>query len=267
MGFSFVSIVFYLAIGGHGAAFQDTLREVPDKYFVNRECEILTEQASRYASHLLKSVEAACARYRAATISGDQWLLETENLAHEIDFSIPCPMCLRIFLPERMAVPQGFETYTLFLVPSADWVSANARYYEQLQMLKQSFEQFGDAIGQREAAVWFTERYGYGTDVERSKYYCDQLDLNYNDGPYVIHSRVRPDMWASGDDLVVIKLNGISAERVVRVLNLIEQDIRQGVTIRQRRLIFEEIKQKVLSIVEQNHEFVKDVVASALKLG
>ena len=60
-------------------------------------------------------------------------------------------------------------------------------------------------------------------DVPRSKFYCDLFRLNYNDGPYVVVTNVRPDTLSSGKEAVFVKLNNITGERVLRVLNVLEE--------------------------------------------
>ena len=61
-----------------------------------------------------------------------------------------------------------------------------------------------------------------------------------------------------GDEFVLIKLNEISSNRVIKILNILEQDLRLANDIRKRRLIFEEIKQRLLSVADRKSDLVKE---------
>lgn len=240
---------------------QESLYVLPDKQFIEIECNALEKDARNHLPASQDDIHDLCSRVRAGTINTDEWMIKIDPIAREVDGSIPCPNCLRLFLPKREPVPAGFKTYTLVLIPSPS-LANNSSW---LLSLKKQFNAFGSSIGEDKAAIWLGTRYGRGVDVERSKYYCDLFKLNYNDGPYFVTTNKRPDLFSSGDEAIIVKLNNISSDRVLRVLNLLEQDLRQEKEIRKRALLFEEVKQRLLSIVERYGDTVESVVVSWLK--
>ncbi len=143
------------------------------------------------------------------------------------------------------------------MFPSAKW--ATEKLEDELDSIKEHFSNFGDSIGNNNAAIWFSkDSYSSLPDIERSKFYCDLLGINYNDGPYIITSRKRPDLITQNDEFSLIKLNGISSKRIVKILNVVEQDIRLTRDFSKRKLIFEEIKQRLLSVADRNPDLVKE---------
>jgi hypothetical protein len=170
---------------------------------------------------------------------------------------------LRIYVPPAELMPSDFAAYSLFLFPSAEWGGIELK--DELNKIRNAFSSFGDATGNQIAAIWFTTRFdGVTPDIGRSKYYADRFGLNYNDGPFVVTSSVRPDAVTEKDELVVIKLGGVSAKRVVKILNVLEQDLRRHISIRKRPLIFEEIKQRLLSAFDDNPEIEKELKKDAI---
>ncbi|MBI3990199.1 MAG: hypothetical protein HY347_11360 [candidate division NC10 bacterium] len=84
--------------------------------------------------------------------------------------------------------------------------------------------------------------------------------------PFIRHSKkVRPDQIGPGDEIIVVKLAGISPERIVRVLNVLEQDLRRGRHIDTGSLLFEEVKQRILSAVERYADVLKEIGIYLLK--
>jgi hypothetical protein len=148
---------------------------------------------------------------------------------------------------------KGFETYTLFLFPSAEWLDRT----EDLAVLRKAYQNFGDAIGDKHLAVWFLDNDSRAISIARSKVFCDRLHLDYNDGPYVVTTNVYPESLRADSKPIVIKLYRIPANRVVLVLNILEQDLRTERQIRETALLFEEIRQRLLT--------ASDLIAAILK--
>lgn len=123
-----------------------------------------------------------------------------------------------------------------------------------------AFEAFGRSIGGTRVAVWFLDADGR-VDVDRCKSYCDRFDLNYNDGPYVVTTKKRPDLLGDNDEIVVLKLSGISAERIPAVLNVLERDLRASGEIGRGRLLYEEVKHRILTAAERYPDPLKGVLA------
>jgi hypothetical protein len=145
-------------------------------------------------------------------------------------------------------VPKDYKAYALFLFPSTEWREKNK--HADLQLLHKKFKDFGEAIGDKNAAVWFKGHSSTTVDVERSKFYCRKFNLSYNDGPYVLVSKKRPDYLKSDDEIVAIKLSNISTSKIVPILNTLEQDLLINQKINRRKLLFEEIKQRIFTVVE-----------------
>ncbi len=150
-------------------------------------------------------------------------------------------------------IEKGFETYTLFLFPSADWLDRT----DDLAVLRKAYLNFGDAIGDKHLAVWFLDSDNRAVSIARSKVFCDWLHLDYNDGPYVVTTNVYPELLRAESKPIVIKLYRIPANRVVLVLNILEQDLRTERQIRETALLFEEIRQRLLT--------ASDLIAAILK--
>ena len=159
-------------------------------------------------------------------------------------------------------VPTGYKAYSLFLIPSSDWQAKN----EELRALRSAFTDFGDAIGDQRLAVWFSNEDDTKLDVNRSKSYCDRLGLSYNDGPFVVTTMSHPDAVKKEDQAVVIKLAGISITRAISILNILEQDLRTERQIRSRSLLFEEVKQRLMTAKDRHGPELKDLATILLKL-
>jgi hypothetical protein len=157
-------------------------------------------------------------------------------------------------------LPSGYKVYSLFLLPSTNW------HDEEIRSLRTTFQDFGDAIGSEKAAIWFTNADDSKPDFVRSKTYCDKFNLNYDDGPYVVTMKSLPENVRQGDSVVIVKLGGISSERVVSVLNVLEQDLRTEKDTKHRALLFEEIKQRLLTVKDRHGSELKEIATLLLKV-
>lgn len=146
------------------------------------------------------------------------------------------------------------QSYSLFLFPSTEW----SKNPDNKRLLEQ-FQSFGDAIGDKHLALWFAIT-ADEIDVLRSKEYCDRFGLNYNDGPYVVTIQKSPATWKRPDALYTIQLGGISAERRIAVLNVLEQDLRTEQRINQRNLLYAEIENWLLSEMEAHKDLLKGLI-------
>ncbi|MFA5923832.1 MAG: hypothetical protein WC856_21485 [Methylococcaceae bacterium] len=256
---------------------------VPDKYYIAERCsepqntlkwvrddkELLRTVDIKAAERVAMEISFLCEKEAKGEISHDSWLELFQELSGTLEsLTDPCGrtvMCEKIFLPPPKPLPNNFDAYTIFLFPSAEWSQSERN--SDLQTIRRTFASFGDSIGHIKAAIWFTkDRHSNLPDIERSKYYCDLLKLNYNDGPYIVTSRKRPDGILSKDDFIIIKLNGIVPNRINYVLNILEQDLRTDAKLRKRSLIYEEIKQRLLSIADRNPEIVKELTKGAISV-
>jgi hypothetical protein len=80
-------------------------------------------------------------------------------------------------------IPEEFDSYTFFLFPDDRWIRKNNG--ETLEELYDAFVGFGNAIGERNLAIWFSchEK----LDTQRSADFVHIFDLNVNSGPYVLY--------------------------------------------------------------------------------
>lgn len=256
---------------------------VPDSYYVEKRCNGALDTIERVKSHadlvklvdmrrikeVLSTINQLCEKKRVGEISADIWFPKFESYSNVLaELTDPCGRtvaCMKMFLSPPQPLPINYEAYSIFLFPSAEWKNEELR--DELESIKKAFSSFGDSIGNKNAAIWFAEnRYSNIPDIERGKFYCDLINVNYNDGPYIVTSSKRPDHLVEGDEFVLIKLNGISNNRVIKVLNILEQDLRLAKDIRKRRLIFEEIKQRLLSVADRNPELMKEFSSGLISL-
>jgi hypothetical protein len=267
---------------------------LPDSFVIGRGCEALRRLANAKVSsqqydhseiaRLATEIEALCAPVKEEETTPDEWMRRASSIEHRLRRVALCagcraPMLKAASLRPRQPIPADFVSYTLFLTPN-DAIEASSR--ENVMALRYAFIRFGEAIGDRRAAIWFDPEdpllsvayvaVGIGraevkapySDVLRSKAYCDRFGLDYNNGPYVITTLRRPDQVGEDDEKVVIRMNGVSPDGMVRILNLLEQDLRKDREIRQRQLIFEEIKQRILQIFRGGSSGLGDAQAELI---
>lgn len=240
---------------------------LPDAQFVLNQCkQLLSETMYRQTVR----IREACTAYENDRIDGDTWLRRLSLVLRPTPRCPPFMLCsLRVVLP-LVPIPKGFKSYSVALFPTIGDEPS------EIEQIREAFFAFGDAIGEHHIAIWFdpgqtVAQHVHGrraeakVDVSRSKYYCDQFGLNYNDGPYIVTTERRPDTVSDADERIVVELGGISGNRVVRVLNVLEQDLRTEREVRTRTLLFEEVKQRLLSAVDRHGETLKNIAIEAIK--
>jgi hypothetical protein len=230
---------------------------IPDATWIERHCANLKAQvpSDDGVKQILAEVNQACATYMASLRdqqSRDTWLKAVVTLQDTVS-----PRAMQqLLLPRLRALPANFESYSLFLIPDASWLGDKFDAYRR--SLWSAFSQFGQSIGDKHLAVWFEDHEG-NPDYLRSQHYCDQFDLNYNDGPYIVTVRKRPDLLGSGDEAVVVRLGGISAERTPLVLNRLSQYLRRGHGT--SSLVYEEIRQRLITTAERPPDGLRTFLA------
>ena len=219
---------------------------IPDATWIERHCanlkgQVATDDAIKQA---LTEVNQACATYLTSARdqqSRDMWLKAVVALQ---DMVSPGVM-QKLLLPRLRVLPAAFDSYSLFLIPDATWLGDKFNQYRRT--LWGAFAAFGQSIGDKHLAVWFEDHEG-NPDFLRSQRYCDQFGLNYNNGPYIITLKKRPDLLGPGDEAVVVRLGGIGADRMPMVLNSLSQYLRRGRGA--GALVYEEIYQRLLTTAE-----------------
>jgi hypothetical protein len=243
-----------LAHSGAGSYDPETgiTTELADKFFIDKECEYLQKQAEhkQIAERTWHFARQACDDINNHRITDGSWV-SAMNKAENL---LSAPEKPREF----ELIPNDYGVYSLFIIPNKSWSRK-----DELSQLKEVFQNFGDAIGNSRLAIWLEDE-KTGVDINRSKWYCDLLRLSYNDGPYVVTTRHRPDQIKQGEEIVLINLSGISVGRAEKVLNVLEEDMRKNSLSKRRALIFEEVKQRLLTMLEEQGGALK-VAVSILK--
>ncbi|MBN8454353.1 hypothetical protein [Accumulibacter sp.] len=266
-----------VAAGIHASADAREINEIPDTHHIKTTCNgihkrdelyILSKSPSpknQYSTVAQRMIEL-CDQFSAGQISADSWLTDFALLEFEVrEANHPCNFrnCYRVIIPPTKPLPTNFTTYVLFLFPSSHWLAPETK--NDVKAVERAFSAFGDAIGNPRAAIWFSSSpRSSEPDIHRAKFYCDKFGLDYNDGPIILVSSKRPDLLESLDQVVVVKLRGIDSSRVVDVLNVLEQDLRRESTIRTRKLLFEEVRQRVLSAVKANQTIAEEIAKGAI---
>jgi len=252
---SFVSISVGERVVTGGGAVKEI--QLPDSYFVKEECARLAQRAQG-KTQLVSEVKRLCRDFQAEKIDEEKWLAGINSLEEKL----PGPSV------QFGLVATSYKAYCMFLVPSDDWKHRS----EDLTQLRQKFLDFGDQIGDETAAVWFLaaesihKREQLSVDVKRSKDYCDRFHLSYSEGPFVLVMRRRPDLLKPGDEILVIKLHDIDASGVISILNILEEDLRAERSLRRRTLVFEEVKQRIMTAASRHAEGLQAFVSALLKL-
>jgi hypothetical protein len=241
----------------------DAFDVLPDPYYIAQECARLGKASGAYPALRQEhaAVLALCARYKADG-DGAKWLDAIAAHAAAIDkFDPNSGRFSGTALDADRRVPQEYKVYALFLTTSDNYVTDLGSF----NALFAAFKAFGDAIGDDRLAVWFRRRPpDIGPDVKRSMDYADRfkiqnLHLTYNDGPYLVLTSKYPDNPQNLDDVTILRLNGLAPANTVNLLNVVAQDLRTQATIDKRALVYEDVKQKLLSSVQSHPDILKDI--------
>jgi hypothetical protein len=241
----------------------DAFDVLPDPFYVAQECARLGSASSAYpalhAEHA--AVERICGRY-TANGDGVAWVNAIEPHVTTIDkFDPNTGRFSGTALETDQLVPHQYKVYALFLITSENYVTDLASF----NALFSAFKSFGDAIGGDRLAVWFRQRPpDIGPDIKRSIDYADRfkiqnLHLTYNDGPYLVLTSKFPDNPQNLGDVTILRLNGLTPVNAVNLLNVVAQNLRTQATIDKRALVYEDVKQKLLSTLEKHPDFLKSI--------
>lgn len=233
---------------------------VPDSVWIARQCASIDEieVTDDAVEAAVRRAGQACAAYRASSHDAearDAWVRAMLEIQDDVG-----PAAMRAFVPQFGAeLPDGLETYSLFLIPDARWQQSD--FEEARSRLWETFHSFGRAIGDTHAAIWFLDQED-NVDVLRSQDYCRRFNLSYNDGPYLVTVAKRPDLLEPDDEVVVIRMAGIAPDRILTVLNRLSADLRSDGNVATGPLVYEELKQRVLTRVEGYGEGVRAFLSS-----
>ena len=221
---------------------------VQDAAWIDQQCLLITDQdiSADVEQIALLQVKKICEKYEVSPKSQndrDTWILEMlqfqDNVGEET--------MRKFFMPTLTGVlPVGLESYSLFLFPDDSWKKEELA--EERQALLEKFISFGQSIGDEHAAVWFEDDRGE-LDILRSRDYSDKFELAYEGGPYIVFINVRPDLYQKGDENFAIRLGGITTDDREKILDLLAMDIRSTDRVREGRMIYEEVKARIFTLV------------------
>jgi hypothetical protein len=122
----------------------------------------------------------------------------------------------------KTEIPANFSSWSLFLICNPEWILQNGDL--GVQLLHKQFLVFGQAIGKRNAAIWFFENEAAAatvenTDISRSSAYCEKYKLLPSNSPYVLVTTRHPDAGSELGNHLVIRLNGLNTYDSARVLS------------------------------------------------
>jgi len=132
-------------------------------------------------------------------------------------------------------IPKNYQSWSLFLICNPQWLLAENE--ANLNNLYTHFNSFGDAIGDRHLAVWFTRRpptpngsIAKDLDVNRNAALCTKLKLLPSKSPYVVVMTSYPDVKAENLKYeVLITLNNLPPDDIGNLLTkLTDQLLVQG---------------------------------------
>lgn len=221
---------------------------VPDSVWIGRQCASIEEiEVTDDAVEAgVRRARQACAAYQASSRDAsarDAWVRAMLEIQDDVG-----PAAMKAFIPRFGAeLPEGLETYSLFLIPDARW--QDSEFEAERTRLWETFHSFGRSIGDRHAAIWFLDQED-NVDVLRSQEYCRRFNLSYNDGPYLVTVAKRPDLLEPSDEVIVIRMGGIAPDRILSVLNRLSSDLTSTGNVATGPLVYEELKQRVLTRVE-----------------
>lgn len=244
---------------------------LPDQEYVTSECIRLAleykDAQALVGPH--REVAVACSQYKG---DGDAWFAQIKDARDEIDAYDPHPELhdYQNLNPSQVVPNRHNAPYVLFLAPDYGWVHAN---HSDLSELHGAFENFGSALGGDGLAIWFTSGGDFASvDVPRSARYCaktfhfgSKYALSLNSGPYILITGTRPDQWSNADDVVILKLSGLTQRQVISLLNDLEQQILEGKKPNGGRLLFTEVESRLETLAQQHSKVLQAMIMFVFK--
>jgi hypothetical protein len=132
------------------------------------------------------------------------------------------------------AIPNGAQSYSLFLVCNPRWILANGD--QGIAKLFHSYEVFGATIGPNNLALWFSKTRGQtatteNTDIDRMSGYCERFGLFPSATPQVVTTTRHPDAPDIGGK-VVANLNGDAEDSARALTDLTDELLKTGLSQR-----------------------------------
>jgi hypothetical protein len=137
----------------------------------------------------------------------------------------------RFEVEPTVEIPQGYDTWSLFLICNPAWVLENGD--EGVAELFRAYKVFGDVIGPDNLAIWFWKTPAWeptveNSDLSRMGEYCVKYGLEPGDTPQVVATTVYPDLEGDLGDRVVANLNGSAENSAKALTDLADQLLSNG---------------------------------------
>jgi len=141
-------------------------------------------------------------------------------------FSIPKDLndknIKKMIRPDQV-VDSHIDSWILFLISDFAFLK-KVNLFE----IKETFKNFGESVYDQHLAVWISDKKGK-PDIKKMRYYCyEKFGLDFNHGPYIVITKIHPDVRKKNDPFFRIKLYAIDAERICWLLNTIAFSINEN---------------------------------------
>lgn len=122
------------------------------------------------------------------------------------------------------AIKKGFDTWSLFLICNPTWLLGENK--GKLQELYEHYQAFGQAIGPKHLAVWFSRcgsadnrNVGQCLDSDRNSNFCAAYKLKASESPHIIVTTQYPDPETPLGNYLLMSVNGSKASDVGSLLS------------------------------------------------
>jgi hypothetical protein len=138
---------------------------------------------------------------------------------------------------EQVIPREGYKTWTLFLVCDPAWLQNSANSNANLKLLHDQFIGLGNALGARNATIWFFRRSSTDPsdyDGERASDYCATYRLTAEANPVVVVTTKYPvpfggyALLEATGNCVHVSLHGLNSADADTLLGLLSDQIRLG---------------------------------------
>jgi hypothetical protein len=149
-----------------------------------------------------------------------------------------------VAVPGNQPIPKDYKTWALFLVCDPSWLANTENSKSNLTSLHEQFVGFGNAVGMRNAAVWFYNHKSSDPgdyDGERASDYCAAYGVSAASSPVVIVTTQYPapvaaaaalperapgDPSVSTSNYAKVSLNGLDSKDADTLLGLLADQVR-----------------------------------------
>lgn len=135
-------------------------------------------------------------------------------------------------VPTSGPIPRkNYKTWSLFLVCDPSWLEETANSKANLRILHNQFVGFGNAIGRKNAAIWFyTHNSADPADYDglRASDYCSMYGLKSSENPVVVVTTGYPSIDGPAGNYVKVSLKGLDSTDTDRFMGLLADQIRSS---------------------------------------